>query len=369
MESESQAKIAIRGKGSVKEGKGRSDAAHTSNQEEDLHCLIMADTEEKVNKARQLIHNVIETVCLQQNPRLLGTSTKLSFRPHQYLKDKMSSSGISSANLLLSMVRSVTTKTKLAKTVVRLAIANTTVLKHAISLPILSVALVAMLDIWLAIAPNGDLAKITATSHHLEADLQAVLAVVMLLTRNTNASCRSSMEARLATILVLVALKLVLAGMTTLAAIKATDKTRATSSPGSAVLPVLPHLGLNVVVNKTMIVRLALHGLITPAVEADLLPGTNLHQALAVPLPGSNKPRHRLLVDKPDMADMATVLLATATSRMVLVILAKIWVRHQDLVPLLVFPCLGDMVILAILHPLRRPLALQVDRMLHHRLP
>lgn len=62
METESGAKIAIRGKGSVKEGKGRSDAAHTSNQEEDLHCLIMADTEDKVNKAKELIHNVIETV-------------------------------------------------------------------------------------------------------------------------------------------------------------------------------------------------------------------------------------------------------------------------------------------------------------------
>ncbi|KAE8452019.1 hypothetical protein EG329_002184 [Mollisiaceae sp. DMI_Dod_QoI] len=61
METESGAKIAIRGKGSVKEGKGRSDAAHTSNQEEDLHCLIMADTEEKVNKAKKLIHNIIET--------------------------------------------------------------------------------------------------------------------------------------------------------------------------------------------------------------------------------------------------------------------------------------------------------------------
>lgn len=61
METESQAKIAIRGKGSVKEGKGRSDAAHTSNQEEDLHCLIMADTEAKVEKAKKLIHNVIET--------------------------------------------------------------------------------------------------------------------------------------------------------------------------------------------------------------------------------------------------------------------------------------------------------------------
>ncbi|UNI17761.1 Branchpoint-bridging protein [Purpureocillium takamizusanense] len=62
MEAESGAKIAIRGKGSVKEGKGRSDAAHSSNQEEDLHCLIMADTEDKINKAKQLIHNVIETV-------------------------------------------------------------------------------------------------------------------------------------------------------------------------------------------------------------------------------------------------------------------------------------------------------------------
>ncbi|KAJ5887833.1 Branchpoint-bridging protein [Penicillium taxi] len=61
METESGAKIAIRGKGSVKEGKGRSDAAHASNQEEDLHCLIMADTEEKVNKAKKLVHNVIET--------------------------------------------------------------------------------------------------------------------------------------------------------------------------------------------------------------------------------------------------------------------------------------------------------------------
>ncbi|KAJ5103465.1 hypothetical protein N7532_003994 [Penicillium argentinense] len=57
METESGAKIAIRGKGSVKEGKGRSDAAHASNQEEDLHCLIMADTEEKVNKAKKLVHN------------------------------------------------------------------------------------------------------------------------------------------------------------------------------------------------------------------------------------------------------------------------------------------------------------------------
>lgn len=64
MEEKSGAKIAIRGKGSVKEGKGRSDAAATSNQEEDLHCLIMADTEAKVNKAKELIAQIIETVRL-----------------------------------------------------------------------------------------------------------------------------------------------------------------------------------------------------------------------------------------------------------------------------------------------------------------
>lgn len=68
METESQAKIAIRGKGSVKEGKGKSDAAHASNQDEDLHCLIMADTEEKIIKAKKLIHQVIETVSPISNP-------------------------------------------------------------------------------------------------------------------------------------------------------------------------------------------------------------------------------------------------------------------------------------------------------------
>ena len=81
MESESGAKIAIRGKGSVKEGKGRSDAAHASNQEEDLHCLIMADTEEKVNKAKKLIHNVIETVSSRSNSRFSSFTNQLRLPP------------------------------------------------------------------------------------------------------------------------------------------------------------------------------------------------------------------------------------------------------------------------------------------------
>lgn len=75
METQSGAKIAIRGKGSVKEGKGKSDAAHASNQDEDLHCLIMADTEEKVNKAKELIHQVIETVSAHGYPPPLSLVT------------------------------------------------------------------------------------------------------------------------------------------------------------------------------------------------------------------------------------------------------------------------------------------------------
>ncbi|KAH8548072.1 hypothetical protein BGW37DRAFT_508104 [Umbelopsis sp. PMI_123] len=61
MESESGAKISIRGRGSVKEGKSRTDAAANANQEEDLHCLVTADTEEKVKIAVKLIEKVIET--------------------------------------------------------------------------------------------------------------------------------------------------------------------------------------------------------------------------------------------------------------------------------------------------------------------
>jgi hypothetical protein len=116
METESGAKIAIRGKGSVKEGKGRSDAAHTSNQEEDLHCLIMADTEDKVNKAKELIHQVIETVSAtfyMMNTLVLILPSRL----RQFPKVRTSSSAISSASLLLSTVHSVMTRTKRARTV------------------------------------------------------------------------------------------------------------------------------------------------------------------------------------------------------------------------------------------------------------
>ncbi|KAK4048243.1 hypothetical protein OIV83_004948 [Microbotryomycetes sp. JL201] len=59
MERESGAKISIRGKGSVKEGKGRP--GHEDDENEELHCVVTADSEEKVAKCIKLINEVIAT--------------------------------------------------------------------------------------------------------------------------------------------------------------------------------------------------------------------------------------------------------------------------------------------------------------------
>ncbi|TFY82879.1 hypothetical protein EWM64_g1135 [Hericium alpestre] len=60
MERESGAKISIRGKGSVKEGKARPDQ-FAEDAEEDLHCLVLAETDEKVAACVKMINRVIET--------------------------------------------------------------------------------------------------------------------------------------------------------------------------------------------------------------------------------------------------------------------------------------------------------------------
>jgi len=60
MEKDSGAKISIRGKGSIKEGKGRPEA-YAEDAEEDLHCLVIADSDEKVATCVRLINRVIET--------------------------------------------------------------------------------------------------------------------------------------------------------------------------------------------------------------------------------------------------------------------------------------------------------------------
>jgi splicing factor 1 len=68
MNNQSGAHIAIRGKGSVKEGRAghsrnhrnNTNAATNNDQQEPLHCLIRADTQDKVNHAKKLINEVIE---------------------------------------------------------------------------------------------------------------------------------------------------------------------------------------------------------------------------------------------------------------------------------------------------------------------
>lgn len=58
MEKESGAKISIRGKGSVKDGKGRMG----DEDEEEMHCVVTGEEEAQVKKCVRLINLVIETV-------------------------------------------------------------------------------------------------------------------------------------------------------------------------------------------------------------------------------------------------------------------------------------------------------------------
>ncbi|KAJ3482038.1 hypothetical protein NLI96_g7250 [Meripilus lineatus] len=60
MERDSGAKISIRGKGSVKEGKARPEQ-YAEDAEEDLHCLVTADSDDKVAACVRMINKVIET--------------------------------------------------------------------------------------------------------------------------------------------------------------------------------------------------------------------------------------------------------------------------------------------------------------------
>lgn len=61
MSTESGANIVLRGKGSVKEGRGRACLSTADHDREPLHFLITTDSHHKVEKAKKFIHNVIET--------------------------------------------------------------------------------------------------------------------------------------------------------------------------------------------------------------------------------------------------------------------------------------------------------------------
>jgi splicing factor 1 len=62
MEKETGAKIAIRGKGSVKPGKGRKDGKPNPGEEDDLHVLITADTKEQLDRATEMVKKLLVPV-------------------------------------------------------------------------------------------------------------------------------------------------------------------------------------------------------------------------------------------------------------------------------------------------------------------
>ncbi|KAJ1814113.1 hypothetical protein LPJ56_003157, partial [Coemansia sp. RSA 2599] len=63
IESDSGSKISIRGKGSIKEGKRRDDA-NIPGADEELHCHIVADSEEKVRRGVRLVNEIIRKACV-----------------------------------------------------------------------------------------------------------------------------------------------------------------------------------------------------------------------------------------------------------------------------------------------------------------
>jgi hypothetical protein len=148
MEKESGAKISIRGKGSVKEGKARPDQ-YAEDAEEDLHCLVLADSDEKVSLCVRLINRVIETVRFPPSG-IRNLIVNFHHRRLQHLRAKMTTSATSFANWPRSMVRFVTTKIRFVQIVVALATANTTARSNVTSLLTSFAACVAALDTWRA---------------------------------------------------------------------------------------------------------------------------------------------------------------------------------------------------------------------------
>jgi hypothetical protein len=59
MERESRSKIAIRGKGSVKPGRGRKDGKLAPGEDEDLHVLVTADNDKSIAMATEMIEKLL----------------------------------------------------------------------------------------------------------------------------------------------------------------------------------------------------------------------------------------------------------------------------------------------------------------------
>ena len=151
MERDSGAKISIRGKGSVKEGKARPDQ-FADDAEEDLHCLVVADSEDKVAACVRMINKVIETVCT--SIQHCHNSLMSFFRLLRPPKGRTITNATNFENLRLSMVLSVTTKTRSARTAVVLATGNMTARNSATLLLTSFVEFAEVLATWPAIATS-----------------------------------------------------------------------------------------------------------------------------------------------------------------------------------------------------------------------
>ena len=149
MERDSGAKISIRGKGSVKEGKGRPGGGFEDDENDELHCLITADTEEKVQKCVKLINNVIATVrrslLFFSQRRLITLSCN---RPHPYRKDRTITSEVSFENSPRSTERFETTRIKFVRIAVESVIESTTAPSRRTGLLVSSVEFVVVLVTW-----------------------------------------------------------------------------------------------------------------------------------------------------------------------------------------------------------------------------
>lgn len=121
MERQSGAKISIRGKGSVKEGKGRDGPGRgppggfAGDEDDELHCLIMADDEYKVKACVALINKVIETVGLPHHTREHTLTTRLPLHP----KVRTITSEINCESLLRSTVPCEMTRISYVRTAVK----------------------------------------------------------------------------------------------------------------------------------------------------------------------------------------------------------------------------------------------------------
>jgi splicing factor 1 len=75
MEQETGAKIAIRGKGSIKEGKGKF---QNNEDDDELHVLITADTEDSIKKASKMVKRLLVPVEEGKNDHKMKQLRKLA---------------------------------------------------------------------------------------------------------------------------------------------------------------------------------------------------------------------------------------------------------------------------------------------------